>query len=970
MGDGKGGLIMRRGSRTAAAILAVWAAAFTAAPAATSPIQPTERGAIVETERYRATIENGLLVSFLNKLTQEEYLDPQADLAAVRPHLPAGLGTQNGEAALEAADRLYRWPWKEHPANAEWPNQRFPDGKSRFECQVTGAKCLLTYGDLTDGRTRFPDETYGLALAVDAETGDLLLSPSARSPRPGVYAANVALAPLAPTLTVEAPIFDGVRLDADMPPHLYANAWGSFWDYAFVAVNGRKRGAVGIWCQDADLKRYKHFFYLVDDQGLSMAFSVMNLPPFEELKEAKSLPWRIQAFDKSWAQAAARFREWRLKSVKIAPRPDWALKVSFVNGGVNAAERWLGIMSAYLEGKNLDRTVTFAPTIRKAQFDTRHWDNSPYDTFKEDMKAWKNSGAKLMAYLQPMIMWGSPPSEPEFRKIYDIHLAANTRSVFQKKPDTVISYVDQHHLGHPEWQAWFLGCVKEYIQGCGADGVYHDQSYLCPIDRRGLAVGGKTSPQGMADYFYKAATENPGSIHGTEHMTEVNNVGASLGIGSGILWGSPHAMRHQRIRKASPVSNALHWPNGAIWAFPHYSDFPPGGATRFHWGMDLMEKRGDLAANYLQNPTLYTGGAAPFDKWRNELWLDRLRAVLFARHGLRAAFPEDWDRGVLTYFKAADGQEFRYERRPWGSAFVQGTGSAATMQYGRIRGVTHADTRGGIAGWAFHNEKGPAGLHPDRAYCLDPAAPFPAVTFAPGNWQSPDDLFESYVSEGFANERMAFLRVKAIESVGQIIHYDTIALHAPKEPQRIVVNGRAVVPTQCRGRGTTGRWKDQDQWNLSLKLPASVAVLVDDPAPGFDKLASNALVRVVEPEMNTDLFDPAWLSGLLKQTATPSGGVSISSQVLPENLLSARKVQMHVPFAPPADAKSGTLRLTLPQGAPSEVAVDGVDRPVAPGARPWVFEHPMKAGEAVILSITTPAGAPCTFEWVEAQPTP
>jgi hypothetical protein len=30
----------------------------------------------------------------------------------------------------------------------------------------------------------------------------------------------------------------------------------------------------------------------------------------------------------------------------------------------------------------------------------------------------------------------------------------------------------------------------------------------------------------------------------------------------------------------------------------------------------------------------------------------------------------------------------------------------------------------------------------------------------------------------------------------------------------------------------------------------------------------------------------------------------------------------------------------------------------------------MKAGEAVILSITTPAGAPCTFEWVEAQPTP
>ena len=62
--------------------------------------------------------------------------------------------------------------------------------------------------------------------------------------------------------------------------------------------------------------------------------------------------------------------------------------------------------------------------------------------------------------------------------------------------------------------------------------MYHDQSYHCPIDRRGPIekLGNMTSVQGMADYFYKAQTENPDSVHGTEHMTEVNNVGASLGI--------------------------------------------------------------------------------------------------------------------------------------------------------------------------------------------------------------------------------------------------------------------------------------------------------------------------------------------------------------------------------------------------------------------------------------------------------
>ena len=88
-----------------------------------------------------------------------------------------------------------------------------------------------------------------------------------------------------------------------------------------------------------------------------------------------------------------------------------------------------------------------------------------------------------------------------------------------------------------------------------------------------------TSVQGMADYFYKAATENPNSIHGTEHMTEVNNVGASLGLGCGILGGTPGyetknrigppgSMNWQRIKRASPVSNALHSPNGAFLPFP------------------------------------------------------------------------------------------------------------------------------------------------------------------------------------------------------------------------------------------------------------------------------------------------------------------------------------------------------------------------------------------------------------------
>ena len=98
---------------------------------------------------------------------------------------------------------------------------------------------------------------------------------------------------------MEAPIFDGVRLDAKMRPALWVNRWASHWDYAFVALNGKDTGAVGLWCQERRLKYYKHLFYLIDGQGLSLALKPMNVPPFDDLTQCKGVTWRLQAFDKS-----------------------------------------------------------------------------------------------------------------------------------------------------------------------------------------------------------------------------------------------------------------------------------------------------------------------------------------------------------------------------------------------------------------------------------------------------------------------------------------------------------------------------------------------------------------------------------------------------------------------------------------------------------------------------------------------
>jgi hypothetical protein len=101
-------------------------------------VTPTERGAVAETDRYRAEFRDGVLTSFFNKLTGEEYLDRAANMDAILPHLPGGLGTQHAPEEREAARKLFDSPWGEQPPTSTWPNQHYADGKSVPAITVDG----------------------------------------------------------------------------------------------------------------------------------------------------------------------------------------------------------------------------------------------------------------------------------------------------------------------------------------------------------------------------------------------------------------------------------------------------------------------------------------------------------------------------------------------------------------------------------------------------------------------------------------------------------------------------------------------------------------------------------------------------------------------------------------------------------------------------------------------------------------
>jgi hypothetical protein len=545
----------------------------------------------------------------------------------------------------------------------------------------------------------------------------------------------------------------------------------------------------------------------------------------------------------------------------------------------------------------------------------------------------------MMSYLQPMIMWAPSPKDDREKAAVEGHKKADTITVFQKPGATSIPYVDQHHLGQPEWQRWFLDWVKEYIQDYGSDAIYHDQSYHCPVDSRGLAVGGKTSTQGMADYFYKAQTENPNSIHGTEHMTEVNNVGASLGIGSGILWGTAESMRRQRIDHPSPICNALHWPNGAIFAFPHYSQITSHQLQRIHWGMNISEGRGEIAYAALQSSeALRTQGLV------NERWMDVVRSLTFVHKGLRAIFPEDWDQGVLSYFKGAKGEDFRYIKTAWGSAFVELADGKVGMLYGRIHGTPYAQVEGGIFGWPFYNARGPAGLNPNRYYVVNPSLKRPAAYFSSNNQFSPS-LYEGYVDEGFANEEFACIKIKPREDILNIITYDSVILNAPAEPKAVFVNGAVVKPAAV----TNGQWKIDFQ----LDRPISIVAILKDGATSVAEAGSNAVSRVVAHDWAIDQYWPA--RGLGK-----TGGDS--------------DCVAHLVLRAPADQGEGTWALNVSARLNiSRVELNGMPVPSGIGAganysAQTAVKIAMKPGDQGLLTVYSGGQQSVTGKWEPKTP--
>ncbi len=175
----------------------------------------------VETSTLTAVIEKGFLTSLKSRATGEEFLRP--------------FDVSQGPAL----QLLYRG------------GETVPVDESRFG-RIT---CRQLSGERAEVIFHAWEGDGVIAVSVDAETGDLILEPSAYSSRPGVRACRWTLKGLRPDLELVAPFFQGVKLKLEDPL-----IKGSRWDWPFSWEAGLailQGPGSGCWVHTQD-DRYRY----------------------------------------------------------------------------------------------------------------------------------------------------------------------------------------------------------------------------------------------------------------------------------------------------------------------------------------------------------------------------------------------------------------------------------------------------------------------------------------------------------------------------------------------------------------------------------------------------------------------------------------------------------------------------------------------------------------------------------------
>jgi len=675
-----------------------------------------------------------------------------------------------------------------------------------------------------------PDARVENAYAVDAASGDLVVTQHAESAEKGLWGVEWSIERIPLDMNIVVPAHSGLKLTRTTPGASYTFDYPHAWEAQLVIVEGAGRGFY-VWAEDA-AGVFKRLTLERRQEGWRLGFITMAYAPFEARSACDSVRWRVNVYEGDWRVPARRYRDWAEQAfgpTQVAEQdPAWVRDIrACVIMGLNIEV--LEALPARLDPK---QTILYVPSWRKAGYDRDYPTyDAPFETLDPFTTRAHELGFRVMLHVN---YFGCDPLNPLYAQ-FEPYQCRSPWGSHEKdwwlwdraEPPIKFAYINP---AHKPWRDLFVSRMVELCSTCSVDALHLDQTLCIYNDHNGLIDGMSMIDGNVALHraLREALPEVALSGEGLDEVTYRHEAFAqrhAFGINH-----SEGTFSAAHLKAAHPISSYLLRPYTCMYGYLGCA--PPTSGQLYSAWAEVYRHMGvipTLKPNLAQlsNPT---GFSKQFFE-EAAFWLDqRVDVDVDAPWPAQVAFP----------FATATGERVvqTVDRRLlWGDREVSRT----------ISGVAEVRAPGSIPGWHAYDEERIIGLDPGHWY---PYSSTPRDLDALHVAALP----ESFTLDALAvHEDLAFVRTRAASSasirLAGLIH-DAACGSRPFEGQGTEVRGDLGAPDGASFVGTGDALHAHPPFRVAgtgvvyarfaLRLPENAVgfisdVAMDDRAVGEDK---------------------------------------------------------------------------------------------------------------------------------------
>ena len=640
---------------------------FCMQPAHAAEITVVDDSVFVRTDTYKVRFVDGVITQLHNKLTGETYTLP--------------LGIDGVPTGISGRSGLLR-----------------RNGGSFWTEQTTLTKARKI--DPLKAEIVFTQEQSEMRLfiAVDENTGDLLIEQEGVSDTAGVYGIQWGCGNLdTQHLKLILPAQGGQVVDATSPITSTSFDYPEHWE-AQLAIVQAEHG--GFFVRGADQTfQFKALHYEKDVESFALGFETQNQAPFDTLTTAKSIRWRLNTYLGDWRVPARQYRDWMEQTFnpkKLTEMPTWVSEIGLV---VIYHGLELSILEKLAEQVNPAKTLLYLSQWRKDDYDTNYPDYTASENFGSFLETAHRYGFRVMLHTN---FPGVAPSHPLYAELQAYQFrdrwSGNPIGWFWDRPEEP----GRHAFINPassEFRRILVEQLTRLSQKYQIDAIHLDVSLIARNDANGL-IAGLNAAQGNVQLHQDLTEAVPQVVFGGEGLHEITFSRERFA----------QRLVYALDIKPHPISTFLFSPYTLLYGHLGLPN-PDIGPKLYQEYLALYERWGVL-------PTLRLWSVEQLDADHPET--QRLLAIakVWQEVGFKPDFETDWDMETLFQYTGGAGKVATLRGADGRVALMLPEGTAG---YERISGVTRIDTDQSLRDWRAYNQTTLLGLNPEKSYLLNDA---------------------------------------------------------------------------------------------------------------------------------------------------------------------------------------------------------------------------------------------------------